>query len=178
MLRSLGGKAPRLHSDCFVSEAAYLVGEVVLGARSSVWPTAVLRADFAPIVIGTNTHIEDGCVVHSGDRIDIGDNVTFGHCAVIHCRSVGSNTLIGNNATLLDGAEIGSHCLVAANALVPPGTKVPDYSFVVGVPGQVKPVNEAQLRIITHFLQGYAALAARHKAEGLGDPDAAAYTEH
>jgi carbonic anhydrase/acetyltransferase-like protein (isoleucine patch superfamily) len=168
VLRSLGGKEPRLHPDCFVSEAAYLVGEVVIGARSSVWPMAVLRAGFAPIVIGENSHVEDGCVVHSGDRIDIGDNVTFGHCAVIHCRSVGANTLIGNNATLLDGAEIGSHCLVAANALVPPGAKVPDYSFVVGVPGQIKPINEAQLGIISHFLQGYADLAARHKAEGLG----------
>ena len=175
MLRSFRGKSPRLHPDSFVSEAAYLVGEVVLGARASVWPMAVLRADFAPIVIGANSHLEDGCVVHSGDQVDVGETVTIGHCAVVHCRRVGANTLIGNNATLLDGAEIGERCLVAANALVPPGLKVPDYSFVAGVPGVVRPISESQLQIISHFLRDYADLAARHKAEGLGDPEAHHY---
>lgn len=170
MIRAFEGKQPRVDPSCFVSEAAYVVGDVALGARSSVWPGAVLRADFGPIEVGQNTHIEDNCTVHHGDEgVHIGDNVTVGHNVVIHCRRIGDNTLIGNGAVLLDGAEIGSGCVVAAGAVVRPGTVVPDGSFVAGVPGQVRPLPDELKEHTGRWNSGYADLAQRYLAAGLGD---------
>lgn len=170
MIRSFEGKEPRIDASCFVSEAAYVVGDVTIGARSSVWPGAVLRADFGPIQIGQNSHIEDNSTIHHGpEGVRIGDNVTVGHNVVIHCRSVGDSTLIGNGAVLLDGAEIGSGCVVAAGAVVRPGTVAPDNSFVAGVPAQVRPL-PAELKEHTgKWNSGYAELAARYRKAGLGD---------
>ena len=135
MIRSYKGKTPRIAEDAFVSEAAYVVGDVEIGAGSSVWPGAVVRADFAPIRIGSNTHIEDNSTLHQGDPIDVGDNVTIGHNVVVHCRRIGHDTLIANHATLLDRAEVGAGCVVAAGAVLRPDTKVPDGSFVAGGAG-------------------------------------------
>src|SRR5439155_5938312 len=97
-VRSLGDKVPRIAESAWISEAAYVVGDVEIGEGSSVWPGAVIRGDFAPIRIGVNSHIEDNCVVHTGELLLIGDNVTAGHGVVIHCRRVGSNVLLGNNS--------------------------------------------------------------------------------
>jgi carbonic anhydrase/acetyltransferase-like protein (isoleucine patch superfamily) len=168
LIRAFEGKTPDVHPTAFVSEAAYVVGAVTIGERSSVWPGAVVRADFGPIRIGANSHIEDNATLHYGpDALDIGDNVTVGHNAVIHCRRIGDSSLIGNNATILDGAEVGSHCVVAAGAVVRPGTKIPDHSFAAGVPAQVRPLSEELRKNTTMWNQGYAALAARYKAAGL-----------
>ncbi|MFQ5382473.1 MAG: gamma carbonic anhydrase family protein [Dehalococcoidia bacterium] len=167
MLRAVRGKHPRLHPTVFVSEAACVIGDVTIGAGSSLWPSAVVRADFGPTVIGSNTHIEDNATLHAVS--EIGDDVTIGHNAVVHCRRIGSSTLIGNQATLLDGAEIGSHCVVAAGAVVRPGTKAPDYSFLVGVPADVRPLPE-ELRAHTHsWNDSYGQLAADYIEAGLGD---------
>lgn len=171
MIRAFQDKQPRLDPSVFVSEAAYVVGDVVIGERSSVWPGAVIRGDVCAIRIGANTHIEDNSTLHHGpDGIDIGDNVTIGHNVVVHCRRIGDSTLIGNGATLLDGAEIGSNCVVAAGAVVRPGTKAPDFSFLVGVPAEVRPLPEALKQHTSQWNQGYARLAAQHLASGLGDP--------
>jgi len=170
MIRSFKGKTPRIAPDAFISEAAYVVGDVTIGAGSSVWPGAVVRADFAPIRIGSNTHIEDNSTVHQGDPIDIGDNVTIGHNVVVHCRRIGDDTLVANHATLLDMAEVGSGCVVAAGAVLRPGTNVPDGSFVVGVPATAKPLSESQKSIAHDFGSTYRELADSFRAEGLGDP--------
>jgi carbonic anhydrase/acetyltransferase-like protein (isoleucine patch superfamily) len=163
MIRSFEGRGPEIDPSAFVSEAAYVVGDVHIGARS-----AVVRADFGPIRIGQNSHVEDNATLHYGpDGIDIGDNVTIGHNVVVHCRRIGNSTLIGNNATILDGAEVGSFCVVAAGAVVRPGTVIPDYSFAAGVPAAVKPLPDNLKRNTSSWNQGYAALAARYKAEGL-----------
>jgi carbonic anhydrase/acetyltransferase-like protein (isoleucine patch superfamily) len=170
LIRSFEEFTPDIAASAFVSEAAYVVGNVTIGERSSVWPGAVVRADFGPIRIGENTHVEDNATLHYGpEGIDVGDNVTIGHNAVIHCRRIGSSTLIGNSATVLDGAEIGSNCVVAAGAVVRPGTKVPDRSFAAGVPAEVRPLPEALERNTSSWNEGYAALAARYRAAGLGD---------
>ncbi|MBI2766859.1 MAG: gamma carbonic anhydrase family protein [Chloroflexi bacterium] len=170
MIRAFEDKHPVIAASAFVSEAAYVVGDVTLGERSSVWPGAVVRADFGPIRIGANTHIEDNTTLHYGpDALEIGDHVTIGHNCVVHCRRIGDSTLIGNNATLLDGAVIGSHCVVAAGAVVRPGTTIPDFSFAAGVPAQVRPLSEELRANTTRWNQGYAELAARYKAAGLGN---------
>ncbi len=171
-VRALGDLVPRVHPDAWVSEAAYVVGDVEIGAGSSVWPGAVVRGDFGPIRIGANTVIEDNCVLHTGEPLTIGDHVIVGHGVVVHCRSVGSNCLLGNQATLLDGAVVGDRCMVAAGSVLRGGTIVPDESFVVGVPAAVSPATPGQLRRLqaqseSHDTHGYGMMARRYREAGL-----------
>jgi carbonic anhydrase/acetyltransferase-like protein (isoleucine patch superfamily) len=174
MIRSFNGKTPRIAESAFVSEAAYVVGDVEIGENSSVWPGAVIRGDFGAIRIGRNVAVEDGAVIHSGttstqlqDTI-IGDNVHIGHGAVINCRKIGNNVLVGMNATLLHNAEVGDYCIIGANCLVNQGMKMPDKSFVAGVPGKVKgEVTEPQLWWVREGSAAYAELARQYKEQGL-----------
>lgn len=139
MIRSFNGKTPKIAKSAFVSETAYIVGDVEIGENSSVWPGAVLRGDFGKIKIGVNTAVEDNCVIHAGmGDVVIGGNVVIGHGAVLDCRRIGNNVLIGMNSTILHDAEIGDFCVIAAGSLVGQGMKVPDRSFVAGVPGKIK----------------------------------------
>ena len=142
MIRGFRGKVPRIAESAFVSETAYVIGDVEVGGGSSVWPGAVLKGDFrhpqndGPLVIGEDTHIEDNAVIHFTRQI--GDHVIIGHGAVVEAKIVGSNVLIGNNATVLVGSEIGDFCIIAAGALVTEGAKIPAGSFVTGVPGKIR----------------------------------------
>ena len=168
MIRSINGKTPRIARSAFISEAAYVIGDVTIGKNSSVWPMAVIRADFGSIKIGANTKIEDGTIVHSGEPVEIGDNVTLGHSVVMHGAKIGNNTLIGNNATILDDAEIGSFCMIAAGSLVSPSMKIPDGSFVVGAPAEIKrKISPGQLKRLKAGSQVYIELARQYKEQGL-----------
>lgn len=177
MLRSFNGKTPKIAESAFVSEAAYVVGDVEIGENSSVWPGAVIRGDFGSIRIGNNSAIEDNSVIHAGSppkvegAVTIGDNVHVGHGAVINCRSIGHNVLVGMNATLLHDAEIGNFCVIGAGCLVTQGMKVPDRSFVTGVPGKVRGEVSSgkQLWWITEAggSGAYQQLARQYKQEGL-----------
>ena len=138
MIRSFNGKTPKIADTAFVSEFAYVVGDVEIGEKSGVWPGAVIRGDFGSIRIGQNSHIEDNAVVHAWKSLTIGDNVTVGHSAVVHCLRIGDNVLVGNNATVLDDTEIGDFCIIGANSMVRAAQKIPDRSFVVGVPAKIK----------------------------------------
>ncbi len=138
MIRSFNGKTPKIADTAFVSEFAYVVGDVEIGEKSGVWPGAVIRGDFGSIRIGKNSHIEDNAVLHAWKSLIIGDNVTVGHSAVVHCLRVGDNVLIGNNATVLDDTQIGDFCIIGANSMVRAAQKIPDRSFVVGVPAKIK----------------------------------------
>ncbi len=172
MIRSFNGKTPQIDAAAFISEAAYVVGDVVIGAGCSVWPGAVVRGDTGRVVIGANTAIEDNCVVHSskpgaGD-IFIGDNVNIGHGAVVHSRRIGHNVLIGINATILHDAVIGDYCLIGAGCVVSEGMVVPDGSFVVGVPGKIKgKVPEEQAFWLRDVPGEYVKMGRRYKEEGL-----------
>ncbi len=168
MVRSFDGKTPRIAPSAFVSEAAYVVGDVEIGEGSGVWPGAVIRGDFATIKIGRNTMVEDNTVVHCGGLIEIGDNVIIGHSAVVHCRRIGSNCLIGNNATLLEEAVVGDLCIVAAGAVVGSGKAIPEGSLVVGVPGRVRgPISVEQRQRLKQGAPEYLELVRRYKAQGL-----------
>ena len=176
MIRSFNGKIPRIAESAFVSEAAYIVGDVEIGENVSIWPGAVIRADFGSIKIGKNTIIEDTCVIHSGSPsspsaiadVTIGDNVLIGHGAVINCPRIGNNVLIGMNATILHDAEIGNFCVIGAGSLVNQGMTIPDRSFVVGVPGEIKgKVTRRMLWWVEGGSPLYHELAKRYKQEGL-----------
>jgi carbonic anhydrase/acetyltransferase-like protein (isoleucine patch superfamily) len=168
MIREFNGKSPKIAPSAFVSEAAYIVGDVEIGDNSNIWPGAVIRADFGKITIGKNTSIEDNCIVHSGADVIIGDNTIIGHGAVVHCRRLGSRVLVGNNATLLDGAEIGDFCIIGAGSVVALETKIADKSVVVGVParikGQISPEQLTQLEVGSDI---YAKLGQQYKQQGL-----------
>ena len=168
MIRSFEDKTPKIAESAFVSESAYVIGDVEIGENSGIWPGAVVRADSNSIKIGCRTMIEDNSVLHSGAPMEIGDNVLVGHSVVVHCIKIGSNTLIGNNATILEDAQIGSFCVIGAGCLVSPGMKIPDNSFVVGVPAKVKGQISPERRLrLQQWPQTYAKLAKRYKEQGL-----------
>lgn len=152
MIRALGNKVPRIAASAFISEGAYIIGDVEIGEGCAAFPGAVVRGDFGPIRIGSNVMIEDNVVVHGAPSgLDIGDGVTLGHGAVINSRSIGSRVLIGMNATILHDSEIGNRCIIAAGAVVSQGMKVPDDSFVAGVPGRiVGKATREQLQWVEH----------------------------
>ncbi len=166
MIRSLEGKTPVVHPTAFVSEAAYVIGDVEIGEGSSVWPGTVIRGDTGKITIGRNTNIQDNCVLHSDADAWIGDNVTLGHAVMCHARNLANNVLIGNGATLNDGAEIGEYSIVAAGAVALENTRFPPRSFIVGVPARVKgPVEERHIRMIEETAEHYVTKAQRYKRE-------------
>jgi len=173
MIRSLNSKTPKIAESAFISEAAYVIGDVEIEENSSVWPGAVIRGDFGKIKIGKNTIVEDNCVIHSGSPsgvadVAIGDNVIIGHGAVSNCRKIGNNVLIGMNSTLLHDAEIGDSCVIAAGSLVGQGMKIPEGKLVAGVPGKVKgEASPRQLRWVQGGPGIYFKLAQEYKEQGL-----------
>ncbi len=169
VIRSFDGKTPVIAETAFVSEAAYVVGDVVIGEGSGVFPGAVIRGDFAGIRIGRNTMVEDNSVIHSGDPLEVGDDVIIGHGVVVHCRKVGNGCLIGNNATLLDDAEIGDSCVIGAGCVVSHGMVVPAHSLVVGVPGKIKRQLAPRVagRVTAAGKRTYTDLVRLYRQEGL-----------
>ncbi len=172
MIRSFNGKTPQIHPSAFVSEAAYVVGDVEIGEGSSIWPGAVVRGDTGKVVIGRNTAVEDGAIIHSGipgsGDTFIGDCCNIAHAAVIHCRKIGNNVMIGINATVLHNVEIGDFCIIAAGCLVGQDMKVPDNSYVVGIPGRIKGQVPEKLRFwLDSVPLEYVEFGRRYKAEGL-----------
>ena len=123
----------------WVAPDAQVMGNIVLKENASVWFGAVLRGDNDPIVIGENSNVQDGAVMHTdiGCPLTLGANVTVGHQAMLHGCTVGDNSLIGIGATVLNGAKIGRNCLIGAHALVGEGKEIPDNSMVLGMPGKV-----------------------------------------
>ena len=149
-----------IHPTAFISPHAYVHGTVSIGADSSVWPMVVVRGDKGVIVIGERTNIQDGCVLHADPDayLTIGNNVTIGHGAIVHGCTVADEVLIGMGAVILNHAQIGAGCLIAARALVTEGMEVPPNSVVMGIPGRVKPLRDEQLARIRRTAQSYVEL--------------------
>ncbi|MBX3424676.1 MAG: gamma carbonic anhydrase family protein [Pirellulales bacterium] len=154
-------------SGAYIANTATVLGDVVLGAGASVWFSAVVRGDVAPVTIGERVNIQDGAVVHCDTGIPnrIEDDVAIGHRAVVHGVRVGRGSLVGMGAVLLGRTEIGEECLIAAGAVVPPGLIVPDRSLVVGVPGKiVRSVNAKEHEYLRWLSRRYVDLCARFEA--------------
>ena len=130
---------PIIHPTVVIALGAHVLGEATLGPRCSVWYNAVVRADEAPITIGAETNIQDCAVIHvsTGHPTAVGEGVTIGHGAIVHGCTVGSNTLIGMGAIVLDDAEIGRDCIIGAGALVTKGMRIPDGSLAFGNPARI-----------------------------------------
>lgn len=141
MIRSFRGKRPEIDPTAFIEPSAHVIGDVLIGAQSSVWFNAVVRGDVFYIRIGNRTNIQDGTVIHvsNGTHATIlEDEVTVGHNATLHGCHIERGCLIGMGSIVMDDARIGAQSLVAAGALVAPGTQIPPRSLVMGAPARVK----------------------------------------
>lgn len=156
-----------VHPSCFIAPGAVVIGAVTLGADSSVWYNAVLRADVETISIGERTNIQDGVIMHAdhGYPTVVGSDVTIGHGAIIHGAMVEDGCLIGMRAVLLNGCKIGAGSIVGSGAVVTEGMIVPPNSLVLGVPAKVvRGLDDKQALRGKRGAAEYAQFAQAHKA--------------
>ncbi len=157
---------PLIDKTAFVAPTAVVMGDVTLGPESSVWYTTVLRGDMAAIIIGAQSNIQDGTIVHVDEGLPctIGKRVGVGHRAILHGCTVEDECLIGMGSILLNGVRIGTGSVVAAGAVVPEGMQVPPGSLVMGVPGRiVRQVTPELAERITSSWQHYVEQAKAHR---------------
>ena len=157
----------KIHPSAFIAPGAVVVGDVTIGADASLWFGVVVRGDVEAVVIGPQTNVQDGCILHAdaGEPCVLGQRVSLGHAAIVHAAIVEDDSLVGIRATVLNGARIGRGSLVAAGAVVTPGTVIPPGSLVMGLPGKViRPVSEADRERIRRTAEHYVAYARVYQA--------------
>lgn len=139
MLKRIDFRPDQIAPAVFIAAGAQIVGDVTIGSESSVWFNAVIRGDSEKIRIGSQTNIQDSCVLHAdpGFPCVIGDGVTVGHAAVVHGAMVGDNVVIGIHAVVMNGAVVGRDSLIAVGAIVTEGTVIPPGSLVMGLPAKI-----------------------------------------
>ena len=158
---------PRIDPSAYVAPGATLIGDVTLGREASVWFQTVLRADINRIVIGAGTNIQDGCVVHLADDYPtlVGELVTVGHKAILHACTIGDEVLVGMNAVVLDGAEIGARSIIGAGSLVTGQKKFPEGALILGSPARVvRMLTEEEQSGIKVWAQKYIKLTRAYLA--------------
>jgi len=169
-IKAYKGVLPRLGSDVFVEESAVVIGDVEIGAGSSVWFGAVVRGDVNYIRIGERTNVQDNSTLHVTHHtcpLIIGSDVTIGHAVVLHGCTIADRCLIGMGAVVLDNAEIGADCIVGAGALVTEGTKVPSGSLVLGVPAKVRrPLTDEEVSRIAQSARNYIGYTKDYVGDG------------
>jgi carbonic anhydrase/acetyltransferase-like protein (isoleucine patch superfamily) len=157
---------PTIDPSAFIHSTAVVAGDVTLGARVSVWPTAVIRGDSDSIVIGDDSNIQDGAIVHvdHGVPTKIGKRVAVGHRAIIHGSTVEDDCLIAMGAILLNGVHVGTGSIVGAGAVCREGMRIPPNSLVLGVPGRVtRETTPEERERIKHTVNSYLELQTRYK---------------
>jgi len=173
-IKPFKGISPKIDPSAFVAETAVLVGDVEVGANTSIWYGVTIRGDINFVRIGRDTNVQENTVVHVdlndrglGDCSTVlGDRVTVGHGAILHGCKVGDDCLIGMGAIVLSGAKVGAGSVVAAGALVKEYQEVPPRSLVAGMPAQVKrEVTDVELEMIKKSAQHYADLAREYRKE-------------
>ncbi|GAA4982879.1 gamma carbonic anhydrase family protein [Pseudonocardia tropica] len=163
---TVNGHTPQVHEQAWVAPGAVLAGEVSVGAETGIWYTCVIRADLAPITLGSRTNVQDGSVLHAdpGFPATVGDGVTIGHRAVVHGCTIEDDVLIGMGAVLMNGVHVGAGSLIAAGAVLTQGTVVPPGSLVAGVPGKVRrELGEAERDSIPLSAAAYVHLLGLHR---------------
>jgi carbonic anhydrase/acetyltransferase-like protein (isoleucine patch superfamily) len=164
---SLGGRHPRIHPSAWIAPNATVIGDVTMAQRSSLWYSAVIRADSDSITVGQDSNIQDGCVLHSdpGHPLVIGAGVTVGHGARLHGCQIDDDVLIGIGTTILNGTSIGRGSILGAGTVLPEGVAIPPCSLVVGVPGKVRRmINTDELEAIRSNALRYIDRITDHRA--------------
>lgn len=180
MLRPYKGVQPQVAADAYVDESAQVIGDVQIGAESSLWMNVVVRGDVNWIRIGRRTNLQDGSIVHvmrETNPTTIRDEVTVGHGAIIHGCTISDRVLVGMGAILLNGVEVGSDCIIAAGTLLPEGMRVAPRSLVMGSPGRVRrALTDEEVQSITWYADNYVRYRldylGAHGAPDPGAPDA------
>ncbi|MCA3440540.1 MAG: gamma carbonic anhydrase family protein [Rhodobacter sp.] len=173
MIYALDGIRPQIHPDTWVAPDANLIGRVVLEAGASVWFGATLRGDNEEIRVGAGSNVQENAVLHTdmGFPLTIGANCTIGHKAMLHGCTIGEGTLIGMGAMLMNGSRIGRGCLIGAGALITEGKEIADGSLVMGAPGKVIRLLDAEARArLLRSAAGYQANMRRFRAGLSADP--------
>ena len=159
MLRAFKGRLPRVDGSAYVDESAQVIGDVEIGAESSIWMNVVLRGDVNAIRIGRRSNIQDLSMLHGmrgTHATTVGDDVTVGHSAVIHGATVEDRVLVGMAAVLLNGVHVERDCVIAAGTLLTEGTRIPARSLVMGRPGKVKrPLTDEEVAEIRWYADAY-----------------------
>ncbi len=139
MIYSLQNCAPKFLGDYYIADSAQVIGSVTLHHNASVWFNCVLRGDCDELIVGENSNVQDGAVLHTdpGIQLRIGRDVTIGHMAMLHGCEIGDHCLIGIKAVILNRARIGKNCIIGANSLIAEGKEIPEGSLVMGSPGKV-----------------------------------------
>ena len=159
--------APRIAPDAYIAADATVVANVEIGPQASVWHQAVLRGDVAHVVLGAQSNVQDGAVVHTADNLPaiIGKLVTVGHKAIVHACTVEDEVLVGMGSIILDGARIGTRSIIGANATVKQGMDVPPGSLVLGTPAKiVRTLSEAEQDEIKMWALRYVRLSREYLA--------------
>lgn len=161
---------PKISPTCFVAENAVIIGDTTIGDDSSVWYNVTIRGDVNDIKIGARTNIQDGTVIHVSSTTQgtyVGDDVTVGHMALLHACTVGSRTLIGMGAIVMDQAVVGDDCIIAAGALVPPRKIIPARQLWAGSPAKyVRDVTDAEILMLKISAEKYVELAREYRVAG------------
>ena len=166
MIYDLEKNVPEINSDSWVAPNAIIIGKVKLEKNSSIWFNAVLRGDIEKIVIGENSNIQDGSVLHTdpGYPLTVGKGVTVGHMVMLHGCEISNDTLIGIGSTILNKAKIGKNCIIGANTLVTENKIIPDNSLVLGSPGKViRKVTDEEIKVICENAKHYVKNSKRYK---------------
>jgi gamma-carbonic anhydrase len=163
MIVNFQNTAPRIDETAYIAAGAIVVGDVEIGAGSSVWYGSIVRGDVNYIRIGARTNIQDGSIIHVSTKTHptvLEDEVTLGHRVTLHGCHVERGSLIGIGAIVLDGARIGANSLVAAGSLVTPGTVIPERSLVMGSPARVRrPLADEEVADLEKFWRNYVELS-------------------
>lgn len=172
-VRSFRGKHPRIADDAWVDESAIVIGDVQIGARSSIWPLCVIRGDIHRIEIGEDTNIQDGTVLHvshdsrfmpGGAPVIIHDRVTIGHQAVLHGCEIRDRCLVGIGSRVLDRAVLEPQTMVGAGSLVPPGMVLESGYLWVGTPvKRRRPLTDREIEYLSYVAGNYTKLADEHQ---------------
>ena len=163
MIRSIGKNRPRIPSSAFISEMAYIVGDVSMGENSSVWPFCCLRGDFKPTTVGKETNVQEFTMLHGAE---VGDRVSIGHNVVIDEATIGDNTLVGISSTVLGDAKVGSDCIVAGGALVRESQEIPDGHLAYGVPAETQPITDDHRDLVAWICDEYLYMMEQYKGHG------------
>ncbi|AIR88936.1 gamma carbonic anhydrase family protein [Pseudomonas cremoricolorata] len=180
-IRSFAQHTPSLGPHVFVDRSAVVIGDVEIGADSSVWPLTVIRGDMHRIRIGARTSVQDASVLHithagpfnpEGFPLLIGDDVTIGHKVMLHGCTLGSRILVGMGSTVMDGAMVEDEVIIGAGSLVPPGKRLHSGYLYVGSPvKQVRPLTDKERGFFTYTAGNYVKLKDQHLAEGFDRPE-------
>ena len=173
MIYPFDGKTPHIHPDAYVAQNATVIGDIDIGAHSSIWPGAVLRADLSSITIGEYTSIQDNCVVHVEGSLShpspetaalIGNYCTVGHGAILHGCTIGDRSLVGAQAVIFNNATIGEGSIIGMGAVISDNKEIPPRSVVMGVPGRVvRTVTEEEWNTSKAHAELYSELASKYK---------------